>query len=66
MTTGADIPVDVDLLRSAFESMPQLPRRSPNEAIEHWRSPEVVYRTAIARRVTETTIYKELFGDHSG
>ena len=66
MTTGADIPVDVDLLRSAFGSMPQLLRRSPNEAIEHWRLPEVVHRTAIAHRVTETTIYKELFSGQLG
>jgi len=66
MTTGAAIPVDVDLLRSAFESLPQLLRRSPNEAIEHWRLPEVVYRIAIAHRVTETTIYKELFSGQSG
>ena len=66
MTTGADIPADVGLLRSAFESLPQLLRRSPNEAIEHWRLPEVVYRIAIAHRVTETTIYKELFSGQSG
>jgi hypothetical protein len=64
MTTGADIPVDVDLLRTAVDSMPLC--RLPSEVIDHWRFPEVMYRTSIARRVTETTIYKELFSGHSG
>jgi hypothetical protein len=66
MTSGTDIPVDVDLLRTAVESMPPWLRRLPTEVIDHWRLPEVVYRTAIAHRVTETTIYKELFSSQSG
>ena len=66
MTTGAAIPVDVDLLRTAVESMPPWLRRLPTEVIDHWRFPEVAYRTAIAQRVTETTIYKELFSGDSG
>ena len=64
MTTGAAIPVDVDLLRTAVDSMPLC--RLPSEVIDHWRFPEVVYRIAIAQRVTETTIYKELFSGQSG
>ena len=48
MTAGVGMPVDLVLLMSAVESVPQLLRRSRTEAIEERRFAEAVYRAAIA------------------
>ena len=48
MTAGVGMPVDLVLLMSAVESVPQLLRRSRTEAIEDRRFGEAVYRAAIA------------------
>jgi len=53
MTAGVGMPVDLALLTSAVESLPQLLRKSRAEAIEDRRFAEAVYRAAIADGIME-------------
>ena len=62
MTAGVGMPVDLVLLTSAVESVPQLLRRSRTEAIEDRRFAEAVYRAAIADGIMEGISYQDPAG----
>lgn len=62
MTAGVGMPVDLVLLTSAVESVPQLVRRSRAEAIEDRRFAEAVYRAAIADGIMEGISYQDPAG----
>jgi hypothetical protein len=63
MTAGVGMPLDLAVLTSALESMPQVGRRSYVEAIEDRRFAEALYRTAIADGIMEGVIYQDPPGD---
>jgi hypothetical protein len=48
MTAGVGMPVDMDLLKTAIESAPQLLRKSPTEVPDDRRFAEAIYRAAVA------------------
>ena len=62
MTAGVGMPVDLALLTSAFESLPQLLRKSRAEAIEDRRFAEAVYRAAIQDGIMEGISYESPAG----
>ncbi len=62
MTAGVGMPVDLVLLASAVESVPQLLRKSRTEAIEDRRFAEAVYRAAIADGIMEGIAYQDSAG----
>jgi hypothetical protein len=62
MTAGVGMPVDLALLTSAFESLPQLLRKSRAEAIEDRRFTEAVYRAAIQDGIMEGISYESPAG----
>jgi hypothetical protein len=62
ITAGVGMPVDLDLLTSAIESMPQLLHKSRAEAIEDRRFAEAVYRSAIAEGIMERMTYQDPVG----
>ena len=64
--TGVGIPVDLVLLMSAVESVPQLLRRSRTEAIEDRRFAEAVYRAAIADGIMDGISYQDSAGAGDG
>jgi hypothetical protein len=59
MTAGVGVPVDIDLLASAVESVPQLRRKSHAEAIEDRRFAEALYQAAIADGMMEDVAYQD-------
>jgi len=59
MTAGVGMPVDLVLLTSAVESVPQLLRRSRTDAVEDRRFAEAVYRAAIADGIMEGVSYQD-------
>jgi len=62
MTAGVGMPVDLGLLISAVESVPQLLRKSRVEAIEDRRFAEAVYRAAIADGVMAGVAHRDPSG----
>jgi hypothetical protein len=62
MTAGVGMPVDLALLTSAFESLPQLLSKSRAEAIEDRRFAEAVYRAAIQDGIMEGISYESPAG----
>ena len=62
MTAGVGMPVDLVLLTSAVESVPQLLRRSRTEAIEDRRFAEAVYRATIADGIMEGISHQDPAG----
>ena len=59
MTAGVGMPVDLGLLISAVESVPQLLRKSRVEAIEDRRFAEALYQAAIADGMMEGVAYQD-------
>jgi hypothetical protein len=59
MTAGVGMPVDLDLLRDALESVRPLLRKSDAEMIEDRRFAEAIYRTAIAAGIMEGITYRD-------
>ena len=59
MTAGVGMPVDADLLASAFASAPHLLRKSQAEAVEDRRFAEAVYRAAIAAGIMENVTFQD-------
>jgi hypothetical protein len=62
MTAGVGMPIDLDLLTSVFESVPQLLRKSRGEAIADRRFAEAVYRAAIADGIMAGVAYRDPAG----
>ena len=62
VTAGVGMPVDLDLLTSAIESVPQLPRKPRAEAIDDRRFAEAIYRAAIAAGIMENMTYQDTVG----
>lgn len=59
VTAGVGMPVDLDLLTSAIESVPQLLRKPRAEAIDDRRFAEAIYRAAIAAGIMENMTYQD-------
>lgn len=62
VTAGVGMPVDLDLLTSAIESVPQLLRKQRAEAIDDRRFAEAIYRAAIAEGIMENMTYQDPVG----
>lgn len=62
VTAGVGMPVDLDLLTSAIESVPQLLRKPRAEAIDDRRFAEAIYRAAIAAGIMENMTYQDTVG----
>jgi hypothetical protein len=62
VTAGVGMPVDLDLLTSAIESVPQLLRKPRAEAIDDQRFAEAIYRAAIAEGIMESMTYQDPVG----
>ena len=62
VTAGVGMPVDLDLLTSAIESVPQLLRKPRAAAIDDRRFAEAIYRAAIAAGIMENMTYQDPVG----
>jgi hypothetical protein len=62
VTAGVGMPVDLDLLTSAIELVPQLLRKPRAEAIDDRRFAEAIYRAAIAEGIMENMTYQDPTG----
>lgn len=62
VTAGVGMPVDLDLLTSAIESVPQLLRKPRAAAIDDRRFAEAIYRAAIAAGIMENMTYQDTVG----
>ncbi|MFY9736472.1 MAG: hypothetical protein WAL02_15285 [Rhodoplanes sp.] len=62
VTAGVGMPVDLDLLTSAIESVPQLLRKPRAEAIDDRRFAQAIYRAAIAEGIMENMTYQDPVG----
>ena len=63
MTAGAAIPLESSLLGHAMDLAPHLLRKSLEEAIEHRRFAEALYRAAIAEGVTARIVTIDVTAD---
>jgi hypothetical protein len=62
VTAGVGMPVDLDLLTSAIESVPQLLRKPRAAAIDDRRFAEAIDRAAIAAGIMENMTYQDTVG----
>ena len=62
VTAGVGMPVDLDLLTSAIESVPQLLRKPRAAAIDDRGFAEAIYRAAIAAGIMENMTYQDTVG----
>ena len=62
VTAGVGMPVDLDLLTSAIESVPQLLRKPRAAAIDDRRFAGAIYRAAIAAGIMENMTYQDTVG----
>ena len=62
VTAGVGMPVDLHLLTSAIESVPQLLRKPRAAAIDDRRFAEAIYRAAIAAGIMENMTYQDTVG----